>query len=399
MLTAIPSFSGTVFLEITSAEPEKTIQELILSDISVRGIQKESPLCYRFLVFQKDLQHISEILQRRNDKFTILSQQGLYWHLLSFLKRTVLLLVLFLIISLTIYLPTRILFIEVEGNQILSDQEILSAAESCGISFGISRNQIRSEKTKNALLFQLPELQWAGINTVGCRAVISVRERISTNLTGNETVISNLVADQDAYILSSTVTSGTALVHPGDSVAKGQILISGYIDNGFHIRALRAGGEILGLTKRHLSAVMPSKSLNILEQTTTKYNISLIIRKKRINLWKDSRISDTCCGRMYEEYFVSLPGGYQLPVAICIDRYLAYQIEGHDIPQEDAYSGLKDFSEAYLKKQMIAGTILRKHHKIIAADNLYRLTSNYTCSEMIGREEREQIGEHNGKRN
>ena len=54
MLTAIPSFSGTVFLEITSAEPEKTIQELILADISVSEIQKESPLCYRFLVFQKD---------------------------------------------------------------------------------------------------------------------------------------------------------------------------------------------------------------------------------------------------------------------------------------------------------------------------------------------------------
>jgi hypothetical protein len=207
------------------------------------------------------------------------------------------------------------------------------------------------------------------------------------------------VADQDAYILSSTVTNGTALVHPGDSVTKGQILISGYIDNGFHIRASRAGGEILGLTNRNLSAVMPSKSLNILEQTTTKYNISLSIRKKRINLWKDSRISDTCCGRMYEEYFVSLPGGYQLPVAICIDRYPSYQTEGYDIPQEKADSGLKDFSEAYLTNQMIAGTILRKHHKIIAADNLYCLTSNYTCSEMIGREEREQIGEHNGKRN
>lgn len=30
---------------------------------------------------------------------------------------------------------------------------------------------------KNALLSAIPELQWAGVNTYGCRAVISVRER------------------------------------------------------------------------------------------------------------------------------------------------------------------------------------------------------------------------------
>ena len=36
---------------------------------------------------------------------------------------------------------------------------------------------IRSEKVKNSLLQRIPQLQWAGINTDGCVAVISVREK------------------------------------------------------------------------------------------------------------------------------------------------------------------------------------------------------------------------------
>ena len=118
------------------------------------------------------------------------------------------------------------LFIEAEGNELLSGEEILAAAEECGISFGASRKYIRSEKVKNQLLSLLPELQWAGINTVGCRAVISVRERAVAENSHPKQYVSNLVAEQDAYILSATVTEGTPMVRPGDSVVAGQTLVS-----------------------------------------------------------------------------------------------------------------------------------------------------------------------------
>ena len=129
------------------------------------------------------------------------------------------------------------------------------------------------------------------------------------------------------------------------------------------------------------------------------YKLSLILGKKRINLWKDSRISDISCGRMYEEYFVSLPGNFQLPIAICVDRYACYEMQKSKIPETDVQIQLRAFSDAYLHRQMVAGQILQKQYRFSFADGLYKLESNYLCTEMIGREQREQIGVMNGKRN
>ena len=91
------------------------------------------------------------------------------------LFRPVLLAGLGILFLLAMYLPSRVLFIRVEGNMQIPDRQILAAAEECGIRFGASRREVRSEKVKNALLSSVPQLQWAGVNTAGCVATISVR--------------------------------------------------------------------------------------------------------------------------------------------------------------------------------------------------------------------------------
>lgn len=380
-------FCGTLTLEITSASPEKALEEIMLSNIPLSNITKKTELIYQFQINHKDYSRIRRILQQREEKLVIVSRHGVYWSARALFKRPVLIILIWAVFALTCFLPSRIFFIEVEGNRILSDQQIISAAEQCGLSFGTSRKAIRSETLKNALLSRLPQLQWAGINTYGCRGVISVRERSEPEPIHQNDRITSIVADRDAFILSATVTAGTAMVRPGDSVMEGQTMISGYADHGLRIQTVRASGEILGLTNRSVSVVMPEKYLQINGNPTVKREISLLIRKKRINLWKDSRISDASCGRMYEEYFVSLPGGFPLPIAICIDRYLRYETVESQATETESYPSLQQFSDAYLLDQMTAGQILQKQHQTTAADGLYRLDSSYICSEYIGREQ------------
>ena len=101
---------------------------------------------------------------------------------------------------------------------------------------------------------------------------------------------------------------------------------------------------------------------------------------------------------MYEEYYVSLPGGFQLPVAICIDRYPDYVLQEAVVPENEAKLLLQAFSEKYLIRQMRAGQIIQKQHNFSHRDDQYILNSSYTCAEIIGTEQREQIGAINGKR-
>lgn len=391
---------GTMLtVEFTGAVPENTLDAIIQAKIPISHVIRKSELTYQLDIRPRDYAALSGILQKRGDALKMIRKRGLYWTVKAFVYRPILLATFLLLLVLTWYLPTRIFFITVEGNRIIPDRLILAAAEDCGIRFGASRKTVRSEKVKNALLSALPHLQWAGINTSGCTAVISVRERTEDSRAEEKNIVSNLIADRDGYILSATVTSGTAHCQPGEAVKRGQLLISGYTDCGICIRASRAEGEILAQTNRKLTAIMPQFHAVPASIEDATYKISLLIGKKRINLWKDSRISDAGCGRMYEEYYVSLPGGFRLPLGIGVDRYLDYELREAETPEAQAQMLLGKFSEDYLTGQMVAGQIVKKQDALFCTEELYRLESSYTCTEMIGREQREQIGEKNGKRN
>ena len=393
------SLSGMLTVEFTSAIPEKTLDTITSAKIPLYCVVKKSELTYQIRIRRKDYGKLSGILHLQEDHLEIIKKSGLYWIINAAFYRPILLLCfLFFVIS-SFVLPTRIFFVTVEGNTSIPDRMILSAAEQCGVRFAASRKLVRSEKVKNALLSELPQLQWAGINTSGCTAVISVRERTLKKTPAEENFVSNLIANQDGFILSSTITGGTAHFVPGETVTKGQLLVSGYTDCGICIRAERAEGEIVAQTNRQVSAVMADHYEIPVQSRDVRHNVSLVIGKKRINLWKDSRISDVCCGRMYEEYFVSLPGGFSLPIALCIDRYELFEAQVTVISEADALAQLQQFSEKYLLQQMVAGQIIKAQPQFCASSGLYRLESDYTCIEMIGTEQREGIGEINGKRN
>ena len=392
------SLSGILTVEITGAEPEKTFRSISINGISIFNIRKISDLTYQFQLLRRDYGCLKKVMNRRAEKLSVISHQGIFWYFDALAKRPLLTITFLFMFITALYVPGRVLFIEVTGNQHISERVILEAAENCGIQFGASRKQVRSEKVKNSLLSEVPQLQWAGINTIGCRAVISVRERNPQQKQVDTRIVSDLIAGRDGYILEKTVTQGTAMVKEGDSVTKGQILISGYTDCGLSIRAGTASGEILAQTNRVLTAVTPKIHHIPAAYKTTTCRISLLIRKKRINLWKCSRIFDINCGRMYSEYFVQLPGGFQLPFAICIDRYEDYEFHSSVTPEEDAQQRLQQFSDGYLLKEMTSGQILDKQQKFISSGDTYILKSKYICTEMIGVEQQAQIGAYNGKR-
>lgn len=94
---------------------------------------------------------------------------------------------------------------------------------------------------------------------------------------------------------------------------------------------------------------------------------------------------------------MTLPGGFQLPAALCVEEYVVYQMDRQMIPQEDAERVLSEFAGNYVLRQMIAGEINSKVETIVLQNGVYRLSGKYICSEMISREQQEQIGDINGK--
>ena len=385
------SAAGTVEVELTSADAPATMKAAIHKGIEVINLRQKTELTYAFRIRRTDLKALQEVAAQKSDNLRILGRFGIYWQAKSFLNRPVLIFGLILMLVLIVYLPTGVLFISVEGNVDLPTKLILEKAEKSGILFGASRREVRSEQMKNRLLQELPQLQWAGINTYGCRAVISVRERSETDIPEASTGVSRIVAIRDGVITHMTVIAGNALCKPGQAVTAGQTLVSGFTDCGITIRGTRAKGEIYAKTQHELQLITPANGVKRGGQMAVEKKYSLILGKYRINLYKDSGISGTTCVKMYEERYMTLPGGFQLPIILVTQTVIETQTETVKLIKSRASDFLAAAAQNCLRAQMVAGAILEKEQTLSYRGGVYILEGNYACLEMIGRERSEEI--------
>lgn len=382
------SLTGSVSVRLTSADIGAAINRLTKVNIALSSLRYIDDLTVELDVIRGDYKRICDLLDGSGTKIEIIRRKGLYWKYRSLLRRPVLTVGIALYVFFVLAVPSCVFFIQVEGNSSVSDRQILEAAESCGIVFGANRRQVRSERIKNALLEKIPQLQWVGVNTRGCVAVISVRERQESE-TKKEAVKGSIIAAQDAIIQQVTVLRGTQLCRVGQAVKAGQMLVSGYKDYGISLKFTGAEAEIYGQTERVMETVTLAAGHNRTEILRREEKYSLIIGKKQINFYKDSGILHTSCVKMYERTYLTLPGGYTLPVALVRQEIMYYDTVA---AKGDDFSFLETASREYLKGQMIAGTILKESISLEEDDYICRISGQYGCLEMIGISTNEELG-------
>ena len=377
------SLTGMVRITLTSADPTAALRMVNDADITVYNTIWVDDLTVRFYLRRSDYGLLAKTIAKRGDRLSFDGRRGGYWLFRRFLSRPVLLMGVLLMIVLSLWLPSRVLFVQIEGNGTVSTKKILEQAQNCGIAFGAKRRAVRSEKMKNALLEAIPELQWAGINTTGCTAVISVRERSVPDEERSGAKVTSMIAAVDGVICEMTVTSGNPLCKLGQAVKEGQVLVSGYTDCGICVRAGQAQAEIFAETNRKLSVILPSEYVQRSIFTRSEKKFSLIIGKKRINFYKGSGISDTTCDKMYSETYMLLPGGLQLPVALVTEQWTWTETTLVTMDETEAEAIFSDFANSYLKQRMIAGQIRQRNESRSIGDGVFRQYGRYTCTEMI----------------
>ena len=365
--------------------------------ICLLNVMQTGPLSAELTVPEGDLSFVHKLTDRCGGELSVRNRRGLLVFAENFASRWMLLLATACLLFLTLWIPSRILFFFVEGNSRISDALILEKAYECGLRFGISRKEIRSEAFKNRLMESLPDLRWAGINTRGCVAVIQVAERGQQVANRSAGAVTSLIADRPGIVEACTVTAGTLLCKPGQAVQAGDILICVLTDCGRVLRAQRAEGTVFAATIRSISLISPENRLMKGLKTVSIKKISLLLGKKRINLSKDSGIYSASCDKMYQEYYMMLPGGFQLPIGIGLEKMVQRDVTVVTPDKEDMENQMLSAAEAYLLEQMIAGRILYRSGQFVRLDSALYYEGMWQCSEMIAREMSEEIIEEYGK--
>ena len=323
--------------------------------------------------FTVTAEHAKSLLKKAGAELTVMSSGGFPDAVRALWRWRRLAIVVLILGMLTVFLPKRVWFIRVEGNETVPDRLILERAEACGVSFGERAAAIRSEQVKNKLLYEIPQLRWAGVNICGCSAVITVAERELPEIV-EEGQPGDLVARTDAVVTELILHRGTAVVKPGNAVLEGQLLISGMTDQGV---CTRAEGEVWGLTSRQIGVMLPAETAVRRENGKVVRKFSLRIGKKSVNFSNDSGILYGTCVRMRTVKYLSLPGGFRLPAALVTDTY--YLCETEEIPR-----GETDwFAEAARRTVLdqLRGGIVRSE-AFTQEKNL--LTAVFECREQIG---------------
>ncbi len=375
--------TGYVRVRVYSAVPEHLLGELSRR-IQIRDVRHPSPVCMECTVSRLAIEILGQIVASDGGKWEVLGAYGLPVYMKKVGRVPILTCFIAAVLTASLAIPSRVLFIRVQGNQHLPARQILSAAEEAGLSFGVSRRDLRSEQIKNQLLERLPELAWVGVNTSGCVATVSVEER-RPDPQMEDSAPGHIVAGCDAVVTDYTATGGKALCRQGQAVRKGDILISGYLDLGVCTGVSRADGEVYGLTRRQISTVLPENTLSVIQKGKPVKKYGLIIGKKRINFHKDGGILYPGCGKMTEIKPLVLPGGWKLPVSLVIEQYTPGDLSFVERDEGTAEQTMRSWAQALVAQQMIAGQIRDSQMQMSREDGRLILRSAYSCREMIGR--------------
>ncbi len=382
------TLGGFLYIKITSASVSDAISKISKKGVVLYGIEVLDEFSFQCEIRRADYLLICELTNKYNWQTEKINKSGFYWSLIQIIKRPVLLVGVAMLLLFALLLPTKVLFVFVEGNKTVSTNQIVDVSKNCGLFFGASRAEVRNEKIKNELLDKIPQLEWAGVNTYGCVANITVRERAQTNGAENREMVSHIISTQDGIITKMDVKSGEPIFAVGQAVKIGEKLVSGYTDCGIKIRAERSVAEVFAITTRSLTVISPVPSSKKTAHNEQNTNYSLIIGKKLINLSQGSGIYDAVCDKMYKKYTLTLPGGFELPVSL-LYTYVESDTDSQSVSaiSED---GMKNAAVEYLNTQMVAGEIRNSAISMEHTQDLLILRGTYFCTEMIGKEQYEE---------
>lgn len=392
MQRIIHMLRGKVRLEIEGAFPERFLNLLAQHGVAFWGIEWCSPLCLRLYVARTDAKRAAALAERAMCASRVLGRQGLPFLLLRLRRRYALFLGLFLSLAAVLVLSRFVLEVTIEGNETIPTARIRAVLAELGVHPGVWGPAVDSGQIEQELLLRIPELGWFAVNVRGCRAEVSVREREMKPELVDEKTPANVVAEKGGIVTRLEVLEGAAQVKRGDTVAPGDLLISGVDDleappaqGGIvGVRYVHAMGRVYARTWYTLSAATPLTAFGKSYTGAQRTRRALILGNKQINFYLGAGISYGEYDKIEKTKVLKLPGGIALPVALLETTLTEYEAVPAQVARDSAEEYLRRALEKELRARVGEGEILRMSVTVSEQGGVLTVTLLGECEEQIG---------------
>ena len=274
-------------------------------------------------------------------------------------------------------LSGHIWVIEVDNDTDIPDEKIIQSYEDAGLKIG-SNKRVDVKQLRSDVLTSLDDVSWTTVNISGMTATIKVRKVNKIPEMAEQSGISNIIALKDGQVEIIEPYRGSAAVKAGQTVTKGDLLISGVTESRIQSYIFSdADGYVVADTNIKVKNKTDKKITELVPENKKVYYLFILGKEIPLGF---NREYDSCYLHKSWMYI----GGKKMPFGVYYRVFTTFK-ENEVITDKNevVLSAINDYSlRAY--NDTLHSQIISENIKLESGNDAVEITGNYFCYENIG---------------
>lgn len=224
-------WKGYVQIRIEGDSPERFLNLCRYHNLILWNLHYEESgvTCFLFL---KDFRKLKSLIRKSGVRVLVIKRRGMPFFVGRNKKRKAAYISACLSF-IGIYILSLFLWdIRFEGNIHYTDDVLMQFLNQKGYVHGMKLSDITCEELEKEIRSAYNDINWVSAMIEGTRLVVKIKENagVLEESEQKEKPPGDLVADKDGTVVAVITREGTPLVHAGDSVQAGDVLVSGKVE-------------------------------------------------------------------------------------------------------------------------------------------------------------------------
>ncbi len=230
MIPIPEQIKGYVTVRISGTFPERFINLCIKHNIHLRKLSRKGDVFYAN-VSRRGFRGMRPLARKTGVRIRIDQKQGLSFKIQKYRKRYFFIPGILLFCFLVGMMSSIVWRVDIEGCERLEEREVRALLKDAGLFGGTLKSKVNPKEIQRKVLLQTDDIVWLWPDIRGVRAKVKIKESTPKPQMVPSHMPVNIVATEDGVITSLMVEEGEPVCAEGDTVTKGDLLISGIMTN------------------------------------------------------------------------------------------------------------------------------------------------------------------------
>ncbi len=389
LIRILTYIKGFVRISVAGRFVERYLNICMNRDIYVWDIKNRGSELLHMNMTVEGFKQIPPVAFKSKTRVKILSKHGLPFVLQKYKRRKGFVVAGIAAAVLFAYITSFVWVIDIEGNEKVSTDVIMSALENNGFKTGVFRYGRDISALQNKLLLEVDGLSWIWVEINGTRATVQVKEKVPVPHIVDRDLPCNLVAAADGLVTEVKATYGEKMVSVGDVVKKGDLLVSGISDTKYGgIQYLHSSGSIKARTWHSKSGDFPLVKINFSKTGKKISKKTINFFGFRVKLYLRENLPFEFSEEEAKIHRLSIGENLVIPISLESATYHELLKSEEPLTEEQAAAIACTELGAQLDGELAEGTVIvsKTHEVAPAAEGQISVKLNYECIEEIGTE-------------